>query len=307
MQQIERVGVIALLLLVVTMVTVALWGDGEPQSERAGQARREQRYDSQKREDRGGGASRVAQDRAQQDRSRLPVNREAQRELPARRASSHSGQVSRPASESSLGRNLGTRKEAQAYAKAQELTSPRTTGPRTTGSRSERSRKAKQANRVPLSATRQVQPIRDSAHTYTVQAGDCLELIARDHCGGRSHIKAIMALNAIQDAHRIRVGQVLRLPTPVPNAVDGPAAHNPASSAKGVAVAPRTYVIQQGDTLSQISQRTLGTSKRWREFLELNKGLDPSRLSVGRRLQVPAGGTLELGETSLLASARVRR
>ncbi len=49
----------------------------------------------------------------------------------------------------------------------------------------------------------------------------------------------------------------------------------------------RTHVIQKGDTLGVISQEHLGTSKRFREILALNPGLDERRLIVGRTLVLP--------------------
>lgn len=51
-----------------------------------------------------------------------------------------------------------------------------------------------------------------------------------------------------------------------------------------------TYTVRKGDVLSVISQRTLGTAKRWREILELNKDKldEPEDLWVGMTLRIPA-------------------
>jgi len=63
---------------------------------------------------------------------------------------------------------------------------------------------------------------------------------------------------------------------------------------KAVAVAtspgswPRSYVIQPGDRLETISRQVYGTSRHWRRILEANPGLDPKRLSIGRRIVIPA-------------------
>jgi len=51
----------------------------------------------------------------------------------------------------------------------------------------------------------------------------------------------------------------------------------------------RIYVVRASDTLSEISQAELGTSKRWREILLLNPGLDPARLAVGQKIRLPSG------------------
>ncbi len=51
--------------------------------------------------------------------------------------------------------------------------------------------------------------------------------------------------------------------------------------------AANSYVIRSSDTLSEIAQRELGTSKRWLEIVALNPGLDPARLQTGKRILLP--------------------
>ncbi|MGH7132585.1 MAG: LysM peptidoglycan-binding domain-containing protein [Phycisphaerales bacterium] len=50
-----------------------------------------------------------------------------------------------------------------------------------------------------------------------------------------------------------------------------------------------TYTVVKGDTLGVISQKTLGTSKRWKEILNLNRKAidDPDSLVVGTVLKLP--------------------
>jgi LysM repeat protein len=63
----------------------------------------------------------------------------------------------------------------------------------------------------------------------------------------------------------------------------------PAAEPAATAAAPaREYTIRSGDTLSQISQRELGTKNRWRELVELNPGLDPAHLLVGTKIRLTA-------------------
>jgi len=69
----------------------------------------------------------------------------------------------------------------------------------------------------------------------------------------------------------------------------------PASSA---AAAPATYVVQQGETLGEISLRLLGTSKRWREIQELNGGLDPRQVRAGQELKLPRGASAAPGRAT---------
>jgi nucleoid-associated protein YgaU len=59
--------------------------------------------------------------------------------------------------------------------------------------------------------------------------------------------------------------------------------------------APRIYRVQEGDTLSKISQRELGTSKRWQEIYELNedKLVNERSLKIGMELKLPADPSAE--------------
>ena len=46
--------------------------------------------------------------------------------------------------------------------------------------------------------------------------------------------------------------------------------------------------VQVGDTLSDISERVLGRTARWKEIAELNGLAPPYRIYAGRKLKVPA-------------------
>jgi len=264
MQQIERVGVIALLLLVVTMATVALWGDGTPPVEAvAGVQEPTATHRIQ-----------ATRPRARGQRQSLPLNAAPVRSLPART------RASRVVSEQSSSRAV----ELPIYAEAQKRT----------GLKVSDSRKRKTTSPMVSSLRAAV----ESTHKYTVRRGDSLGRIARVECGDSKGIKRIMALNGITNPDRIRAGQVLVLPGE--RGATAQAARTPAAPSN------RTYVVKPGDSLSAISQRTLGTSKRWEELMALNGISDPTRIRVGQVLKLPGVG---LGPTEpiLLASAQVTR
>lgn len=67
----------------------------------------------------------------------------------------------------------------------------------------------------------------------------------------------------------------------------------PAPPERPIATAPaaatRAYVVKGGDTLSEIAQRELGSSRRWQEITALNPGLDPARLRSGKTIRLPGG------------------
>lgn len=164
-----------------------------------------------------------------------------------------------------------------------------------------------------------LQPIVDSGVAYPihrVQAGDTLTKIARQHYGDPSLVPALKKVNAkrIAPDGTIMVGASILIPPkevllgkpaqvpaaePRPSTTAASPAARPSDPLKTLAkddrkdekkAAPRTYTVQKGDTLAVISQKTLGTSKRWREILDLNKGVidDEDTLYVGLKLKIPA-------------------
>jgi nucleoid-associated protein YgaU len=55
----------------------------------------------------------------------------------------------------------------------------------------------------------------------------------------------------------------------------------------GRSASERTYVVGQGDTLSVIAKRLLGSAARWKEIADLNGIEDPARLKAGQELRIP--------------------
>jgi LysM repeat protein len=112
----------------------------------------------------------------------------------------------------------------------------------------------------------------EAAPTYVVGPGDTLSEIAEAH--GVTTAELAEA-NGISDQHRIRVGQVLTIPSPE----------------------PVLYTVVAGDTLSEIA-RDLGVPAS--EIVALNGLADPHRIRPGQVLQVPAGA----GESLAVLAAR---
>jgi nucleoid-associated protein YgaU len=85
--------------------------------------------------------------------------------------------------------------------------------------------------------------------------------------------------------------------TAQPNGTQSGAAHpsplakSESSAAKKSAVTSGSsleYVVQKGDSLASIAQKSLGSSSRWTEIQSLNGGIQPKSLKVGTKLKLPA-------------------
>lgn len=155
-------------------------------------------------------------------------------------------------------------------------------------------------------------PVEEAPRFHAVQKGETLYKIAEKYYGSGSswkrlaeHNKGLVGANgAVREGVRIMIpagGAMARKPGAAP-AGAAPPARTPGTDAKkpkalpakpaevriaSGAVRTKTYTIRKDDTLSDISRKTLGTSRRWREFLDLN-GLDEDELlTPGTVLKVP--------------------
>jgi nucleoid-associated protein YgaU len=80
------------------------------------------------------------------------------------------------------------------------------------------------------------------------------------------------------------------LPPPAPLEREPEVAPSEVPPKKGVRGTGALYVVKSGDTLSEIAESQLGSSRRWKEIVDLNPGLDPRRVRAGAKLRLPAAG-----------------
>jgi LysM repeat protein len=59
------------------------------------------------------------------------------------------------------------------------------------------------------------------------------------------------------------------------------------------AIAGEEYVVQKGDTLSNIAERTLGSAGQWKQIADANNLSNPNMISVGQKLNIPQGSNAE--------------
>jgi len=321
MQQIERVGVVALLFLVVTIVVVAFWDD----SQRAGDTRAAQR-DARAASPQEGGRAPSELARAEPDDGRVEAHRARERlGAPLARGEERGAPVGdraargeRRAPAEDVVADADEREDAErreARRRSIELDLPRRTNaaeeeallrlglgnapdPAALAAPASLERKAEPASRKEKPSVQPKAPA--TPVVYVVKKGDTLERIARHVLGDARRVADILAQNGLKDANRITVGQKLKLPG------EGDVPAQPAASASTperpkekpaaapkteskVAAGGRTYVVKKGDTLSLIAQRELGSGKLWPRIAALNPKVDPNRVAVGVALVLPAG------------------
>jgi LysM repeat protein len=121
---------------------------------------------------------------------------------------------------------------------------------------------------IPLTTAVPATPV-PGEFEYTVQWGDTLYSLAQRF---NTTVDAIVALNGLQNASYIRVGQVLR--------ISGTASPTPAPATGG------EYTVQAGDTLYSIARR-YGTTV---EAIQSANGIvNPWYIRVGQKLTIPQG------------------
>jgi len=118
---------------------------------------------------------------------------------------------------------------------------------------------------------------------YTIERGDRLITIAQEEYGDRRLWRAIKAVNPDLDENRLKIGEVIKLPSladaqrllraEAEYAAEGtvPRPTTPPRAGERSDTARATYVVEEGDTLIKIARNVLNDSTRWREIFELNR------------------------------------
>lgn len=61
----------------------------------------------------------------------------------------------------------------------------------------------------------------------------------------------------------------------------------PVQSEPAPVAAPRTHTIAAGDTLWSLAVKYYGDGKQSKKILEANPGLEPTRMSIGKKITIP--------------------
>jgi nucleoid-associated protein YgaU len=128
---------------------------------------------------------------------------------------------------------------------------------------------------------------------HTVAPNETLTDISRIYYGTTTRWRDIAALNPGLDPKKLQVGQTIIVQRRLPS---GKRASAPATTPQVASAAPQKpadkpseYVVQKGDTLGEIAQRTLGSARRADELFKANKAVlkSPDALMPGMRLRIP--------------------
>jgi nucleoid-associated protein YgaU len=167
---------------------------------------------------------------------------------------------------------------------------------------------------VPLPVT--LQPNTTPAdRLHTVASGDNLFKISNKYYNDGKAWRKLAKYNGIDAETPLKVGQKIKVPTndvllgkpatnnttlagtpgtrpavtPIPSGAR-PAISEPKPNATTTAAKTRPYTIKKGDSLAAIAQRELGTVKKAKDILELNRGLikNPDNVPLGVTIQLPA-------------------
>lgn len=125
---------------------------------------------------------------------------------------------------------------------------------------------------------------------HVVQKNESLYKIAKRYFGDGNRWREIAAANTgkVGSDGSVRTGVSLA----IPGVVERESAGTPAVTRQEVPArsGPLKYTVKKNDSLSEISQRYLGTTKRMPEIIAANRGKidDPDDIRVGMVLTIPA-------------------
>ena len=284
MQKIERYGVLALLLLVITLVAVGAWGErpGEetPVANQPSRAQIEQFIGQTAQDPPQVVAPQVAANRFPADpKLSLMLNTGTQ-------ASAESRQT-QDASSARVQRALDAMQRAEPQPQPQaQIQEYRRVEP--SGAPIDRSTQFNTNPNLP-------------ERVHIVRSGEVFSTIVENQCGGRRFKGQVLALNPGLNPDLIQVGQRIMLPvrnasleaegrmaaTSSPRVAQVEASHKPTSQPSGRVRSLSVYRVQSGDMLSRIISANCPPGVKLDDVVALNHGMDPNRIFVGQELRLP--------------------
>jgi nucleoid-associated protein YgaU len=125
-----------------------------------------------------------------------------------------------------------------------------------------------------------------NAKTHVLKAGETLSAIAQRYLGSANRWPEIARTNNLSDPSRVPIGTRLVIslaPVQTTRATTSPAQPTQRST-------PRTITVRDGETLSDIAKRELGSAGKWQTIWKANVSTlpNPNKVSVGMVLKLPS-------------------
>jgi nucleoid-associated protein YgaU len=139
----------------------------------------------------------------------------------------------------------------------------------------------------PSSTQHQENKSGDTVHT--VQQGETLRTICSIYYGDSGLSSAVAQWNRLDNPNTIENGQQIALPNRTALIAASFTDPQPSTKTNSSKTTMGKYTVKSGDTLSEISQKVMGTSKKTQVLIELNKDVmpNPDRIRPGMILQFP--------------------
>ena len=131
---------------------------------------------------------------------------------------------------------------------------------------------------------------------HAVAAGEPLHAIARMHYGRADVMPLLAAYNNIPNPERLKQGVRLMIPpadvllaSRRQSDKETPTPQSEAGISSEPSVTYDTYLVQSGDTLSEIAQQVMGSMRHMDQLLQLNQQIlaHPEALQPGMKLRYP--------------------
>ena len=142
---------------------------------------------------------------------------------------------------------------------------------------------------LPSSIAEQITPVNMNVHV--VSKGETLRSICLNFYGDSGLAGSVAMYNHLKNPNAIEIGNAISLPTrsiliagniPTPSIVH---VKENSTTVKKMG----TYTVKKGDTLSEIAQAVMGTTKKTQLLIDVNKDVmsNPDQITPGMILQYP--------------------
>jgi len=142
---------------------------------------------------------------------------------------------------------------------------------------------------APTPAVQEHQRNESGDRMHTVVQGETLRTICSAYYGDSGFALAVSNWNQLSNPNAIEKGQQIALPTRAALVAASIAPTTATALPSNRIIAMGKYTVKSGDTLSEISQKVMGTSKKTQLLIDLNKDVmpNPDRIRPGMILQFP--------------------